>query len=106
MNASNSASELQRALDKASHGHYRVIPNRVFRLDEIVEAHRYMEANQATGKIVVKVSGPPAGAYGFRILHIGAKFQPQRHGEHREEKERKKNSYGRALRLRFLPHCH
>ena len=55
--ASTSTSELQRVLDKASHGHYRVIPDRVFRLDEIVEAHRYMESNQATGKIVVRVSG-------------------------------------------------
>ncbi len=58
VDASTATSELQRILDAASDGHYRVNPNRVFRLDEIVEAHRYMEANQATGKIVVKVCGP------------------------------------------------
>jgi len=60
--ASTSTSELQRVLDAASDGRYRVNLNRVFRLDEIVEAHHYMEANQATGKIVVKVSGPSTDA--------------------------------------------
>jgi NADPH:quinone reductase-like Zn-dependent oxidoreductase len=55
VDASTSTSELQKVLDAASDGHYRVNLDRVFRLDEIVEAHRYMEANQATGKIVVKV---------------------------------------------------
>jgi NADPH2:quinone reductase len=29
---------------------------RVFAFDEIVEAHRVMESNQAKGKLVVKVS--------------------------------------------------
>jgi NADPH2:quinone reductase len=62
VDASTSTSELQRVLDAASAGRYRVSTNRVFRLDEIVEAHRYMEANQATGKIVVKVSGPSTDA--------------------------------------------
>lgn len=62
VDASTSTSELQRVLDAASDGHYRVNLNRVFRLDEIVEAHRYMEANQATGKIVVTVSGPSPDA--------------------------------------------
>jgi NADPH:quinone reductase-like Zn-dependent oxidoreductase len=62
VDASASTSDLQRVLDAASDGRYRVIPNRVFRLDEIVEAHRYMEANEATGKIVVRVSGPSADA--------------------------------------------
>ena len=56
VDASNSTSELQRVLDAASNGRYHVYPHRVFRLGEIVEAHRYMEANQATGKIAVKVS--------------------------------------------------
>ena len=58
VDASTSTSELQRILDAASDGRYRVNLNRVFRLEEIVEAHRYMEANQATGKIVVMVSAP------------------------------------------------
>ena len=62
VDASTSTSELQRVLDAASEGRYRVNLDRVFRLDEIVEAHRYMEANQATGKIVVKVSGSTTNA--------------------------------------------
>ena len=62
VDASTSTSELQRVLDAASDGRYRVDLHRVFGLDEIVEAHRYMEANQATGKIVVKVSGPTTNA--------------------------------------------
>ena len=56
VDASTSTSELQKVLDAASDGRYTVKANRVFLLDEIVEAHRYMETNQATGKIVVKVS--------------------------------------------------
>lgn len=56
VDASTSTSELQKVLDAASQGRYRPNPHRVFRLDEIVEAHRYMEANQATGEIVIKVS--------------------------------------------------
>ena len=57
VDASTSTSELQRVLDAASEGRYRVKPNRTFSLDEIVEAHRTMEANQVTGKIVVMASG-------------------------------------------------
>jgi NADPH:quinone reductase-like Zn-dependent oxidoreductase len=34
-------------------GRYRPNVDRVFRLGEIVEAHRYMEENRATGKVVV-----------------------------------------------------
>ena len=62
LDASTSTSELQKILDAASDGRYHVNLNRVFRLDEIVEAHRYMESNQATGKIVVKVSGSSTDA--------------------------------------------
>ncbi len=29
--------------------------DRTFKLEEIVEAHRYMESNQAKGKIVVEI---------------------------------------------------
>ena len=32
--------------------------DRVFELDDIVEAHRYMESNQQVGKIVVRVNSP------------------------------------------------
>jgi NADPH:quinone reductase-like Zn-dependent oxidoreductase len=35
-------------------GRYRANVDRVFGLDEIVEAHRYMEEDRATGKIVVR----------------------------------------------------
>ena len=62
VDASTSTPELQRVLDAVSDGRYRANPHRVFILDEIVEAHRYMEANKATGKIVVKVSGPSTDA--------------------------------------------
>ncbi len=62
VDASTSTPALQKVLDAASDGRFRVNLNRTFRLDEIVEAHRYMEANQATGKIVVKVSGPSTNA--------------------------------------------
>ena len=62
VDASTSTPALQKVLDAASDGRFRVNLNRTFRLDEIVEAHRYMEANQATGKIVIKVSGPSTDA--------------------------------------------
>ena len=62
VDASTSTPALQKVLDAVSDGRYRVNLNRTFRLDEIVEAHRYMEANQATGKIVVKVWGPSTDA--------------------------------------------
>ena len=62
VDASTSTSGLQKVLDAASDGRYRVNLNRTFRLEEIVEAHRYMEANQATGKIVVKPSGTTTNA--------------------------------------------
>jgi NADPH:quinone reductase-like Zn-dependent oxidoreductase len=35
-------------------GRYQAKPSRVFRLDEIREAHRVMEANEANGKLVVR----------------------------------------------------
>jgi Zinc-binding dehydrogenase len=34
-------------------GRYRAKPSRVFRFEDIVEAHRVMESNEANGKIVV-----------------------------------------------------
>lgn len=36
-------------------GHFRPVIDRTFTLDEISEAHRYMESNQQFGKIVVEV---------------------------------------------------
>ncbi len=47
--------QLQSFVDGIAMGRYRVNINRVFRFEEIVEAHRYMENNQATGKLVVLV---------------------------------------------------
>jgi NADPH:quinone reductase-like Zn-dependent oxidoreductase len=39
-------------VDGVAQGRYEPKIDRVFRLDEIAEAHRYMEANRATGKVV------------------------------------------------------
>jgi NADPH2:quinone reductase len=36
-----------------SAGRYQAKPSRVFRFEEIREAHRVMDANQAKGKMVV-----------------------------------------------------
>ena len=47
--------QLQNFVDGIATGRYRVNINRVFRFEEIVEAHRYMENNQAMGKLVVLV---------------------------------------------------
>ncbi|MDP1532074.1 MAG: zinc-binding dehydrogenase [Rubrivivax sp.] len=44
---------LQALIDQVASGALPVARARVFRLDDIVEAHRLMEANQAGGKIVV-----------------------------------------------------
>jgi NADPH:quinone reductase len=44
---------LQRIAADAAAGRLDVKPARVFRFEDIQEAHRVMEANQASGKIVV-----------------------------------------------------
>ena len=44
---------LQRIVDEVEAGGYRPNVDRVFRLDDIVAAHRYMEDDRATGKVVV-----------------------------------------------------
>ncbi len=51
----NSAAPLQNILYAVEAGRYRVNLDRTFQLDEIVEAHRYMEENRAAGKPVVFV---------------------------------------------------
>ena len=56
---------LQRIIDQVEAGVYRPNIDRVFRLDDIVAAHRYMEGNQATGKLVALPDprlGPQAGS--------------------------------------------
>lgn len=50
------AGPLQRIVDGVQSGRYHPVVDRVFALDEIVAAHRYMEANRATGKVVVRLS--------------------------------------------------
>jgi NADPH:quinone reductase-like Zn-dependent oxidoreductase len=44
---------LQRVVDQVEAGVYRPNLDRVFDLDDIAAAHRYMENNEATGKLVV-----------------------------------------------------
>jgi NADPH:quinone reductase-like Zn-dependent oxidoreductase len=44
---------LQRVVDQVEAGVYRPNVDRVFGLDEIVDAHRYMESDQAAGKLVL-----------------------------------------------------
>ena len=46
---------LQEIVDKASRGVYRAKPARVFQFDQIVDAHRLIEAGQANGKLVVEI---------------------------------------------------
>ncbi|MGW4526877.1 zinc-binding dehydrogenase [Amycolatopsis sp. NPDC004378] len=47
------AEVLQRIVDEVEAGVYRPNVDRVFALDDIVEAHRYMEEDRAAGKLVV-----------------------------------------------------
>ena len=44
---------LQTIADKVAAGRYKAKPARVFRFEDIREAHRVMESNQAGGKMVV-----------------------------------------------------
>lgn len=46
---------LQAIIDHAAAGDYKAKPSRVFRFEDIGEAHRVMESNQANGKLVVRV---------------------------------------------------
>lgn len=50
-----SANLLQAFVDGVASGKNQIKIDRTFSLDEIVEAHRYMESNQASGKLVVLV---------------------------------------------------
>jgi len=53
---------LQRVVAEVEAGVYRPNIDRVFGLDEIAQAHRYMENNEATGKLVVVPWPPLPGA--------------------------------------------
>jgi len=46
---------LQEFIDLVERGDIRISIDRTFKLDKIVEAHKYMESNQAKGKIVIEV---------------------------------------------------
>ena len=45
---------LQEFIESVESGDIRIALDRTFKLDEIVEAHKYMESDQAKGKIVIK----------------------------------------------------
>jgi len=55
LTAANATGALQHIVDAVAAGLYPVNIDRVFHLDEIATAHRYMEENNATGKLVVLV---------------------------------------------------
>jgi NADPH2:quinone reductase len=46
---------LQEIAKKVEQGKFQAKPSRVFRFEDIREAHRVMEANEANGKMVVKL---------------------------------------------------
>jgi len=46
---------MQTIVERVEAGIYKAEPSRIFRFDEIREAHRVMEANQANGKLVVRL---------------------------------------------------
>ena len=48
--------ELQRFVGDVAEGRVSINIDRVFKFEEIVEAHRYMESNRASGKLVVLVN--------------------------------------------------
>ena len=53
--AARASEALQSVVRGVESGRYHVNLDRVFAFDDIQEAHRYMEGNQATGKLVVAV---------------------------------------------------
>jgi NADPH:quinone reductase-like Zn-dependent oxidoreductase len=53
--AERSTAALQRIVDGVAAGRLRANLQRRFRFDQIVEAHRFMEENRASGKLVVMV---------------------------------------------------
>jgi NADPH:quinone reductase len=55
--AERSTAALQEIADGVAAGRWRATVERRFRFDEIVEAHRFMEENRGSGKLVVVVDG-------------------------------------------------
>jgi NADPH:quinone reductase-like Zn-dependent oxidoreductase len=60
LKGSAGAAVLQRVIREVEAGVYRPHVDRVFGLDDIVAAHRYMEDNQAAGKLVIVPSRRPS----------------------------------------------
>ena len=56
--SAKAAYALQNIVDNVQNGRYRVNLDRVFRFDDTVEAHHFMEENRAKDKLVVSVSSP------------------------------------------------
>lgn len=56
LTAEHAREALQHVVDGVASGRYPVTIDRTFSLEDIVAAHRYMEENQATGKLVVVVA--------------------------------------------------
>ena len=55
LDISEARKALQAYVEEIAAGRHTARIDRVFPFDEIVEAHRYMETNRATGKLVVVV---------------------------------------------------
>ena len=53
--AVNSTKALEQIVDGVAKGLYHVNLDKVFRFDEIVDAHNYMDENRSKGKLVVIV---------------------------------------------------
>ena len=53
------AAVLERVVRNVETGVYRPNVDRVFGLDDIAAAHRYMEDNQATGKVLMLPQSTP-----------------------------------------------
>jgi len=51
--AGTNSADIEKALDAASQGKIRAIINRTMRLRDAAEAHRIVEQNQITGKIIL-----------------------------------------------------
>ncbi len=50
-----SKEKLQEYIDNVENGKIELVTDRIFKLDDIVEAHKYMESNEARGRIVILV---------------------------------------------------
>ena len=53
--SANSTKALEHVVKGVANGGYSVNLDSVFHIEEIVEAHRYMEENKAKGRLVLKV---------------------------------------------------